>query len=87
MTREATLAGVWVVASNAGALAEDIEPGVHGDIFSPDKPEELVQILQKLDRDPQAYQQAIPPEKTTHIRTLSEQVKELHHLYYDELKS
>jgi len=81
ITREATLAGVWVVASNAGALAEDIEPGIHGDIFSPDKPEELVQILQKLDRDPQAYQQAIPREKTTHIRTLSEQVEELHKLY------
>lgn len=83
ISREATLAGVWVVASDVGALAEDIEPGVHGDIFSPDHPEELVAILQKLDRDPNTYQQPIPVEKTTHIRTLGEQVEELHQLYHE----
>jgi glycosyltransferase involved in cell wall biosynthesis len=85
ISREATLAGVWVVASNLGALAEDIKPSVHGDIFSPQHPEELVAILQKLDRDPKTYQQPIPPEKTDHIRTLSEQIEELHQLYHEQL--
>jgi len=85
ITREATLAGVWVVASNLGALAEDIKPGVHGDIFSPQHPEELVAILQKLDCNPKTYQQPIPPGKTTHIRTLTEQVEELHQFYHKQL--
>lgn len=83
ITREATLAGNWVVASNLGALAEDIKSGVHGEVFSPDHPEELIAILQKIDRAPQTYKQPIPREKTTHIRTLDEQVEELHSLYQE----
>ena len=53
VTREAAAAGVWVVASNKGALAEDLVVGVNGDIFNCDRPDELIAILQRIDRQPQ----------------------------------
>jgi glycosyltransferase involved in cell wall biosynthesis len=80
ITREAVLAGVWVVASNAGSLAEDIRPGIDGEVFSPHEIDELVAILKKLDRDPERYQEQRVPE-ANHIRRIDEQVSELESLY------
>lgn len=79
ITREAVLAGVWVVASNKGGLAEDISQGINGDVFSTDNLDELVFILKKLDKEPNCYRQ--PVSETTSIRTLDEQVRELESLY------
>jgi glycosyltransferase involved in cell wall biosynthesis len=80
ITREAVLAGVWVVASNKGGLAEDINQGINGDIFSTDSVDELVSILKKLDGEPNYYQQQQSTE-ATHIRTINEQVSELESIY------
>jgi glycosyltransferase involved in cell wall biosynthesis len=80
ITREAILAGVWVVASNKGGLAEDIRSGINGDVFSPTHIDELVQILQKIDREPKKYQQQLVVE-ANHIRNIDEQVSELESLY------
>jgi tetratricopeptide (TPR) repeat protein len=79
VTREAAAAGVWVVASNKGALAEDLIPGVNGDVFDPDYPEELLKILKRIDQEPERYQQLIPED--VHVRTTEEQVKELLEVY------
>lgn len=86
ITREAVLAGVWVVASNKGGLAEDIRPGVDGDVFSPHNIDELVTILKKLDQEPERYQQQRVPE-ANHIRLIDEQVSELESLYETILNS
>ena len=80
ITREAVLAGVWVVASNKGGLAEDINQGINGDIFSTDSVDELVSILKKIDDKPNYYQQQQSTE-ATHIRTINEQVSELESIY------
>lgn len=79
VTREAAAAGVWVVASNKGALAEDLVAGVNGDIFNPDQIEELVKILQRIDQDPTRYQQLILQDLP--IRTTQQQVEELNSIY------
>lgn len=79
ITREAALAGVWLVASDKGGLAEDIRPGIDGDIFSPDSVDKLVAILERIDKDPARYRQPIPA--ATHIRTIDKQVNELEILY------
>ena len=55
VTREAAAAGTWVVASNKGALAEDLIEGVNGDIFDPSKVENLVTLLKRIDRQPEKY--------------------------------
>jgi glycosyltransferase involved in cell wall biosynthesis len=79
ITREATMARVWVVASNKGGLAEDLRPGIDGDVFSPNGIDELVAILQRIDREPERYHQLLP--EATHIRTVQQQVSELESLY------
>ncbi len=83
ITREAAAAGVWVIASDKGALAEDIVDGVNGDIFSTDNIDELIDILQRIDEQPEQYQQLIKAE--VHVRTTEEQVRELCKIYEDIL--
>ncbi len=80
ITREAIMAGVWVVASNKGGLAEDIRSGVNGDVFSPHHIDELVAILKKIESEPKKYQQQLPVE-ANYIRKIDEQVSELENLY------
>ena len=80
ITREATLAGVWVVASNKGGLAEDICPGITGDIFSPDDINELIKILQRIEQAPEKYQKQLAP-NTQNIRRIEEQINELETIY------
>jgi glycosyltransferase involved in cell wall biosynthesis len=75
ITREAAMAGLWVVASNKGGLAEDIRPTIDGDVFSPEKIDELVTILQRIDREPERYHNPLP--QPNHIRTVKDQVSEL----------
>lgn len=79
VTREAAAAGVWVVASNKGALAEDLEIGVNGDVFNPENPEELAAILQRINDHPEQYQDLITADIT--IRTVEKQVDELDAIY------
>ncbi len=82
ITREAVQAGVWVVAANKGGLTEDIRPGIDGDIFSPEGTDELVAILQRIDREPEKYHLPVPP--ANHIKTIEQQVAELEKVY-DEI--
>lgn len=76
ITREAVLHGVWTVAAEAGALAEDIIPGANGDRFPVGNSDELAAILKRLDHD----KDQIVPEKikrTSTVRSVGEQVDEL----------
>jgi glycosyltransferase involved in cell wall biosynthesis len=47
VTREALAAGLWVIASQAGALAEPIEHDVNGFVVKPGSVEELRAALTK----------------------------------------
>lgn len=61
VTREASAAGVWVVASDRGAIGEDVRDGVDGNIVSVDNTKALVEVLSDLDRNPQRYREQLPP--------------------------
>jgi glycosyltransferase involved in cell wall biosynthesis len=80
IAREATLAGVWVVASDKGGLAEDIVPEINGNVFSPNHPSDLGAILKKIDGEPDRYKQQLITE-SHQIRQIDEQVRELESLY------
>jgi glycosyltransferase involved in cell wall biosynthesis len=80
ITREAMLAGVWVVASDKGGLAEDIVPEINGNVFSPNHPSNLEAILKKIDSEPDKYKQQFSTE-SHQIRQIDEQVRELESLY------
>jgi len=76
ITREAIFHGVWTVASEAGALAEDVVPGVNGDRFSAGSSDELVAILTRLDQN----REQLVLERTgraTSVRSVRDQVDEL----------
>lgn len=84
VTREAIMNGVWVVAAEAGGLAEDIREGVDGHTFRKGNKEGLSDILKKIDTNPSFYHEKRNPD-TSHIRSIEEQVEELVPLYNNVL--
>lgn len=83
VTREATLMGRWVVASDSGGLVEDLQPGMNGHVFNPGDQEALKAILSELNIKHRQYQQLIPLSKLARgkITSVSEQVRQLVELY------
>lgn len=51
VTREALMAGVWVIASDRGAIGEPVEPDRNGWLVSVDNTTELVERLRLLEND------------------------------------
>jgi glycosyltransferase involved in cell wall biosynthesis len=86
VVREALVNGVWIVAADAGALAEDIKHGINGHIFRKGSTEELATILREIDRDPFTYQSRDGAD-ASHIRSVEEQVEELISIYDKVLDS
>ncbi len=80
IVREALMAGVWVVASRRGALAEDIDSGRNGFAFDPENKTELIDLLRSLDSQVERFKARICVEKSG-IRTIEQQVEWLTSLY------
>ncbi len=83
VAREAVLLGRWVVASNAGGLAEDLLPGVNGHVFEMGDLEAFKKILTELNGNPDYYRQAIPLsiEAQGKVWSVSQQVRHLVGIY------
>ena len=81
MSREAKLAGVWVVASNAGGLAEDVEGGINGNVFEAGNVAGLTRILQRFDKTPENFPQKAFDSRKYTVRTVVNQVEELNSIY------
>ena len=71
VTREAAAAGVWVVASDIGAIGEDVIDGKTGNIVTPTTAQ-LVKAFASID---QSQFEAVTERKT--LRTVNDQVLEL----------
>jgi glycosyltransferase involved in cell wall biosynthesis len=82
ITREAKLAGVWVVASNVGGLAEDVDEGINGNVFEAGRTEELAQILSRIDQKPQKYLRETYTHQKFTVRSVANQVEELNSIYH-----
>lgn len=78
--REALSRNLWVVASDAGALSEDIQDGINGNVFEKGNGEELLKILKKIDATPDFYRCGNKSFKNN-LRTVEDQVKELVEYY------
>lgn len=86
VTREATAAGLWVVASNLGAVAENIEDGGNGRIIDVTTPRGLAAALSEIDADPTRFSAKIPPanrRKKGTWRSTDQQAAQLHSLYHE----
>ncbi len=60
VTREANAAGLWVVASDRGAIGEDVRPGIDGFVIDVSDPIALIEVLQRIDDDPEQFRQPAP---------------------------
>lgn len=78
VTREAAYAGVWVIASDRGAVGDCVEEGVNGRIVSVDNCLALQQALVEIETNPARYLSPCP-QKTS--RSVAEQVEECVSLY------
>lgn len=85
VTREAAALGLWVVASDRGAIAADIVEGETGHIVPVEDHRALTEVLAQIDADPTRYTQ--PPAKTPALRTAAHQGADLVALYKDILRT
>ena len=85
VTREAMALGLWVVASDRGAIAADVVEGETGHIVPVDDHRALTQVLAQIDANPARYTQ--PPATTPILRTAAQQGDDLVALYQDILRA
>lgn len=81
-TREALSAGLWVVASDRGAIGEDVMPEVKGWIVDVATPQAFLAVLSEIDKNPGKYLEA---PRAMPLRTAQDQADELLQIYGDVL--
>jgi glycosyltransferase involved in cell wall biosynthesis len=84
VTREALAAGLWVVASNRGAIGEEVIPDVNGFVVDVDTHLPLKQVFAELDSNRDRYSRSPPPSK---LRSSDDQARDLMSLYREVVKS
>ena len=85
VAREARAFGLWVVASDRGAIGEDVEPGTDGFVVDVATPEPLRAALALIDADPARFRES--PPRLRPIRSAAAQGDELLALYDEILGS
>ena len=85
VTREAMSQGVWVIASNIGAIGDDVVEGVNGFRVDVSDYSFLEDLLWRIDGDHTRY--LSPPSEKASLRTASDQVDELVLLYGDIIRA
>jgi glycosyltransferase involved in cell wall biosynthesis len=78
VTREALAAGLWVVASNRGAIGEDVTPGVNGFVVDVDSHLPLQNALAEINENYKGYLNSPPPKE---LRSSDDQARDLIGLY------
>ncbi|MBW3560140.1 MAG: glycosyltransferase, partial [Proteobacteria bacterium] len=79
VAREALQAGCWVVASDRGAMGEDIIPGVNGLVIDVSTVEGLLDALRAIDAQPATY--LTSPAVRPQLRTAADQARDVAALY------
>jgi glycosyltransferase involved in cell wall biosynthesis len=81
VTREASAAGVWVVASNMGGIGEDVLEGSTGNVIKPT----LEMLIKSMVHIEKLGVKAVAMDDLPIIRSVAEQVKELCAIYHNTL--
>jgi glycosyltransferase involved in cell wall biosynthesis len=81
VTREASAAGVWVVASNMGGIGEDVLEGSTGNVIKPT----LEMLIKSMVHIEKLGVKAVAMDDLPIIRSVAEQVKELCAIYHNAL--
>ncbi|MEH3118246.1 MAG: glycosyltransferase [Methylorubrum populi] len=80
VTREARAAGLWVVASDLGAIGEDIDEGVNGFRVGVGSPDGVRAVFERMNADPGRFRTS-PPSPAQPPRTAADQGDDLIALY------
>jgi glycosyltransferase involved in cell wall biosynthesis len=80
ITREAKALGLWVVASDRGAIGKEITHGKNGFVIDVSNARPLVELLRMLDADVSRFK-IRPPRDETPARQAADQSRELAELY------
>ncbi|MGY2049177.1 glycosyltransferase [Methylobacterium sp. JK268] len=83
VSREARAFGLWVVASDRGAMGEEVRPGIDGFVIDVGTAQPLREVLAAIDDDPARYC-ALPPPAAGPVRRAADQADDLLRLY-DEI--
>ncbi|GLS47159.1 hypothetical protein GCM10007885_00010 [Methylobacterium gnaphalii] len=84
VTREAALAGLWVIASDRGAVGDDVRPDVDGTIVDVTNTVQLREILRTIDAHTCRYTK--PPHRNGgHVRTAKDQAHDIMAIYSEML--
>jgi glycosyltransferase involved in cell wall biosynthesis/tetratricopeptide (TPR) repeat protein len=78
VSREATLSGCWVVASDRGAIGADVDP-TNGFVVDVGSPDALFAVFAHMNAEPEKYLSPAPPAKR--LRTAAEQADDLVKIY------
>jgi glycosyltransferase involved in cell wall biosynthesis len=79
VTREALAAGLWVVASDRGAVGQDVVEGQNGFVVDVSDHRALAACLGQIDAAPERFGQ--PPALRPRLRSAAAQVDDLHRIY------
>jgi glycosyltransferase involved in cell wall biosynthesis len=79
VTREALSLGRWVVASDRGAIGEDVSEGVNGFVIDVSDSVGLIRALRIINEDPERFRRSPPPGPPP--RSSRDQATELAALY------
>lgn len=80
VAREALEFGLWVVASDLGAIGQDVDEGRNGHLIDVSTKKGLSDILMKIDTNPEPYR--ISPSNHRLLRSMTDQAFDLHKLYH-----
>lgn len=80
VTREALASGLWVVASNLGAIGEGIEDDLNGYVIDVATTRDLRRAIEKIDADPDKYR-SVPLGRPKETRSMADQAIELYDIY------
>lgn len=84
VSREALACGNWVVASNIGAISEDIVAGENGFIIDINGTSDMKKTLDHIDKNKDIFLR--PPSCKIEIRRASQQADDLIDIYHDIIK-
>lgn len=84
VTREAQAAGLWVVASDRGAIGEEVTVDVDGFRVNVDGPEQLTAVLAQINADPSRFTRS-PPNSGRPVRSMKDQAHDVISIYNEML--
>ena len=89
ITREAALAGLWVIACDAGGLAEHLDHGKNGFKYELGNASQLKEILVNINKNSARFKQSVPEHdrNTTSINSVSQHIADLVQHYKQILSS